>query len=58
MVPWSVAELRHVLGCVALVRPFTSGYYRLWSLWRRVHQAIARACHYRRRLAGTAEIQL
>jgi len=20
-----------------------------WSLWRRIHQAIAKACHYKRR---------
>jgi len=57
-VPLSVAELRHLLGCVAFVRPLDVWFYRLWSRWRRVHQAIARAFHYRRRLARTAELQL
>jgi hypothetical protein len=57
-VAWSVAELRHLLGCIALAKPLQAWHYRLWSRWRRVHQAIARAFHYRRRLAKMAKIQL
>jgi len=58
VVAWSVAELRHLLGCMAWVIPLQARHYRLWSQWRRVHQAIARAFHYRRRLAITAKVQL
>jgi hypothetical protein len=58
VVAWSVAELRHLLGCIAFAKPLQAWHYRFWSRWRRVHQAIARAFHYRRRLAKMAKIQL
>ncbi|MGQ4420184.1 IS701 family transposase, partial [Streptomyces sp. SAS_269] len=44
-------EIRHLFG--ALLTPPKTSPSRLlhWSHWRRRHQAIARRCHYRRRLS-------
>lgn len=47
--PLTVAEVRRLLAVVG-PRPAHRGVGALtWSCWRRRHQAIARACHYRRR---------
>ena len=49
-VPLTLAELRHLVAHL-LLRPVLDAAYLLgWSTWRRHHQAIARHCHYRRRL--------
>ncbi|MFJ9951691.1 transposase [Kitasatospora sp. NPDC091207] len=46
----TVPEIRHLFGAL-LTPPNTSPSRVLhWSNWRRRHQAIARRCHYRRRL--------
>jgi hypothetical protein len=51
MIPLTVPEVRRLLE-VALPLPVRSREARLaWSAWRRRHQATARRCHYRRRLA-------
>ncbi|CAM5530146.1 hypothetical protein ACH4MD_35295 [Streptomyces rimosus] len=48
-VPLTVAEVRRLLASAG-AGPAPPGADALnWSRWRRRHQAIARACHYRRR---------
>ena len=45
-----VAEIRHLVwGVVWEVKPLIAAVLD-WSLWRRRHQARARACHDKRRL--------
>jgi hypothetical protein len=45
-------EVQHLLAAL-LARPAGDLGHRLrWSLWRRRHQARARACHYRRQAAS------
>jgi hypothetical protein len=45
-------ELQHLFAAL-LDRPAGDPGHRLrWSLWRRRHQARARACHYRRQANG------
>jgi hypothetical protein len=48
----SVAEIRKLLWrLVWAVNPLIAAVLG-WSVWRRHHQAIAKACHYQRRLHG------
>lgn len=48
----TIPEIRHLIG--TLFRQPTAPPNRLlaWSTWRRLHQAQARRCHYRRRLTN------
>lgn len=49
LIPTTVNELRRLFDAL-LIRPNSSPQrLQQWSLWRRQHQARARACHYRRR---------
>ena len=51
LLPLTVPEVRRLLRLVlapAVPEPRRS---LAWSLWRRRHQARAKRCHYRRRLA-------
>jgi hypothetical protein len=51
MVALSIAELRRLFFFL-LAKPPLSRLFRLaWSFFRRIHQATARRCHYKRRLA-------
>src|SRR6476661_3600378 len=53
MVPLSIPEIRRLFFHL-LEKPSLSCLFRLnWSFFRRTHQAIARRCHYQRRLAAT-----
>ena len=53
MVPLSIPEIRRLFFSL-LEKPPLSRFFRLtWSFFRRTHQAIARRCHYKRRLAAT-----
>ena len=52
LVPLSVPEIRRLFFSL-LDKPALSRFFRLgWSFFRRTHQAIARRCHYKRRLAS------
>lgn len=52
MVPLSIPEIRRLFFYL-LERPPLSPLFRLgWSFFRRAHQALARRCHYRHRLAA------
>lgn len=53
MVPLSIPEIRRLFFYL-LAKPPLSRLFRLgWSFFRRMHQAIARRCHYKRRLAAS-----
>jgi hypothetical protein len=57
LVPLSVAEIRRLLWqLVWLVVP-VAAFVLGWSHWRCRHQAVAKACHYRKRLC-VAYLQL
>jgi len=53
LVPLTVAEIRHLLWrLVWLVVP-AAAFVLGWSQWRRCHQAVAKACHYKKRQYAT-----
>ncbi len=47
----SVAEIRKLLWRLVWAVEPTVKFILGWSVWRRRHQAVARECHYQRRLA-------
>jgi SRSO17 transposase len=49
LIPLTVNEFRRLFDALLLHPPHTVADILAWSRWRRKHQAIARACHYRRR---------
>jgi hypothetical protein len=44
----TISEIRYLLSRLLLVAPVIRDFVLRWSLWRRYHQAEARAAHYRR----------
>jgi hypothetical protein len=58
MVPLSVAEVRRLFCSLFLSYPISFSFRLAWSFFRRIHQAIARYCHYKRRLATLPHLQL
>jgi hypothetical protein len=52
MVPLSVPEVRRLFHYLVGQRPLCILHRLAWSFWRRTHQAIARLCHYKHRLAS------
>lgn len=52
MVPLSVPEVRRLFHYLVGQRPLSILHRLAWSAWRRTHQAIARLCHYKHRLAS------
>jgi hypothetical protein len=51
MIPLSIPEARRIFYSLVGTLSFSSLYRLTWSYWRRTHQAIARLCHYKRRIA-------
>ena len=51
MVPLSVPEIRRLFYYFVGSSPLSARFRLAWSFFRRTHQAIARCCHYKRRLA-------
>jgi SRSO17 transposase len=52
LVPMTCNEVQHLFAAL-VARPVGDLRHRLgWSVWRRRHQARARACHYRRQAAA------
>ncbi|MGZ5029491.1 MAG: hypothetical protein ACXV8I_02680 [Methylobacter sp.] len=49
LLPLTVPEVRKLLWQWLWRHPPKAVHIVGWSLWRRRHQAVARACHYRRR---------
>jgi hypothetical protein len=52
MVPLSVPEVRRLFHALVSGKPLSTPHRLIWSFWRRAHQARARLCHYKRRLAS------
>jgi hypothetical protein len=50
-----VPEVRRLLWRLLWAQPPPTEHTLAWSAWRRRHQARARRCHYRRRLARLPE---
>lgn len=51
MVPLSIPEVRRLFFFLLETPPLSRVFRLGWSFFRRIHQAIARRCHYQRRLA-------
>jgi hypothetical protein len=51
LLPLTVPEVRRLLRLVMRGAEPSRQRRRAWSYWRRRHQARAKRCHYRRRLA-------
>ncbi len=58
MVPLSVAEVRRLFFALLLCKPVSFLQRLAWSTFRRAHQAVARLCHYKRRMAVLPRLQL
>jgi hypothetical protein len=58
MVPLSMAEVRRLFFALLLCKPVSFLQRLAWSSFRRAHQAVARLCHYKRRLAVLPRLQL
>jgi SRSO17 transposase len=54
----TIPEIRRLLAVLILTRSRTTRQVLHWSQWRRRHQAIARRCHYQRRLNHDREVSL
>ncbi len=46
LIPFALSEIRRLFDKLVLARTATANTIWAWSLWRRKHQATARACHY------------
>jgi hypothetical protein len=55
LLPPTVPEVRRLLCRLVWGRPPPPEHTLGWSVWRRRHQARAKRCHYRRRLARLRE---
>jgi len=53
-----VPEVRRLLWRLLWSTALPPTLILAWSVWRRRHQALARRCHYRRRLARLAHLNL
>jgi SRSO17 transposase len=46
---FSVGEIRHLISRLLLVMGIALDAIFAWSIWRRMHQAVAKACHWQAR---------
>lgn len=46
----SVQELRRLLTHIQSTHPPGMHFRWMWPIWRRRHQAIAKRCHYQKRI--------
>jgi hypothetical protein len=53
VVDLSTNEIRHLISRLQQLAGLTLEYVLAWSLWRRLHQAAAKICHWKRRRSGT-----
>jgi hypothetical protein len=49
MVDLSVGEIRHLISRLLLVAGLALDAIFAWSCWRRLHQAVAKLCHWQGR---------
>jgi hypothetical protein len=54
MVDLSTGEIRRLISRLQRAAGVALEHLFAWSLWRRVHQAVAKACHWQRRLREAA----
>ncbi len=53
LVDLSTNEIRHLISRLQQLAGLTLEHVLAWSLWRRLHQAAAKICHWKRRRNGT-----
>ncbi len=53
LIPYTLPEVLRLIWSLAWQQAITHAHILAWSFFRRHHQAIAQACHYKRRLALT-----
>src|SRR3954452_6641180 len=53
LVDLSTNEIRHLISRLQQLAGLRLGHVLAWSLWRRLHQAAAKICHWKRRCHGT-----
>ena len=53
LVDLSTNEIRHLISRLQQLAGLTLGHVLAWSFWRRLHQAAAKICHWKRRRNGT-----
>src|SRR5438093_1403844 len=59
LLPLTVPEVRRLLRAIACATEAERDQRLAWSYWRRRHQARAKRCHYRHRLARlTTKVRL
>lgn len=58
MLPVTIPEVRHLLWQLTWHRVPEASHVLYWSYWRRMHRAVARYHHYRRRGATLPQLQL
>lgn len=58
LIPLTVPEVRRLLWRLLWPLALAPPLVLAWSVWRRRHQATARRCHYRRRLARLAALNV
>ncbi|MFL5256437.1 MAG: hypothetical protein ACJ8AI_26770, partial [Rhodopila sp.] len=49
MVDLSVCEIRHLISRLLLMAGLALDAIFDWSIWRRMHQAVAKICHWKAR---------
>jgi hypothetical protein len=49
MVDFSVCEIRHLISRLLLAIGIALDAIFAWSFWRRMHQAVAKVCHWKGR---------
>ncbi len=49
VVDFSVCEIRHLISRLLLMLGIALEQVFAWSFWRRMHQAVAKACHWQGR---------
>jgi hypothetical protein len=54
MIPFTIPEVLHLVWALVWQHVTSATHMLRWSLFRRFHQAQAKAAHYHRRLAGSS----
>jgi len=49
----SIHDIRHLISRLQQLVSLTLEHVLAWSFWRRLHQAAAKICHWKRRRSGT-----
>ncbi len=51
LIPYTLPEVLHLVWSLVWQQVVAHAHVIAWSFFRRHHQAVAKACHYKRRLA-------